>query len=132
MTVSPGVPARRREAGFGLIEIVVAMFLLALLAVAFLPLLVQGITQSSANATLAEATQLVNREMENARAQTTCSGLTAEPIPDNDSLSVTRNVDLCDPDALYPITVAVEVSVARTDTGALVSSATTLIFVTEY
>ena len=130
-------PARPAEAGFGLVEIVVAMFLLALLAIAFLPFLVQGITQSSANGTLAAATQLVNREVENARAQTACSDLTADTFTvDNDrgvTLRVTRTVGTSCPTAAtsYPITVPMAVAVARTDTGALVSSAKTLIFVTE-
>jgi len=138
MTVSPDAPGKPADAGFGLIEIVVAMFLLAVLAIAFLPVLVQGIAQSSANGTLAAATQLVNREMENARAQTTCSGLTADTftVPDDRgvTLRVTRTVgDACPATAAsYPITVPLEVTVARTDTGDLVSSATTLIFVTEY
>ncbi|KGJ82349.1 hypothetical protein GY21_00845 [Cryobacterium roopkundense] len=66
MTVSPSSSARLADAGFGLIEIAVSMFLLALLAVAFLPFLVQGVRQSSANGTLATGTQLVNKEMENA------------------------------------------------------------------
>ncbi|MDH6238052.1 hypothetical protein [Cryobacterium sp. CG_9.6] len=134
--------ASATDAGFGLIEIVVSMFLLALLAVAFLPFLVQGITKSSVNSTLAAATQLVNREMEGARAQTTCSALTATTysVPDarGVTLQVRRTVGPIDtvgascPASLtsYPVTVPVGVTVARTDTGAVVSSAKTLIFVT--
>lgn len=114
------------------------MFLLALLAVAFLPFLVRGITQSSVNSTLAAATALVNREMENARAQTTCSALTATTysVPDarGVTLQVTRTVGAACPASLssYPLTVPVGVTVARTDTGGVVSSATTLIFVTTF
>jgi len=123
------------SAGFGLVEVVVAMFLLALLAVAFLPFLVQGVTKASANGTLAAASQLANREMENARAQVTCSSLTAatESVldPRGVSLQVVRSVGGACPTsaASYPMTVPVSVTVARTDTGAVLSSATTLIFV---
>ncbi|MFO7691343.1 MAG: type II secretion system protein, partial [Cryobacterium sp.] len=49
-----------REQGFGMIEIVVSMFLLALLSIAFLPLLVQSLQVSVQNARLATATQLAS------------------------------------------------------------------------
>ncbi|KFF58463.1 hypothetical protein JF66_18375 [Cryobacterium sp. MLB-32] len=135
MTVFPGSSGRRGDAGFGLIEIAVSMFLLGLLAVAFLPFLVQGVKQSSANGTLATATQLVNRETENARAQTTCTGLTAATSTVLDArgvtLRVTRTVGgTCPtPASSYPMTVPVAVTVVRTDTGAQVAAAKTLIFV---
>jgi len=122
-------------AGFGLVEVVVAMFLLAMLAVAFLPFLVQGITQSAANGTFAAATQLVNKEMEDARARTTCSALTGSTFsvldPRGVTLRVARTVGGTCPVAAssYPVTVPVSVTVTRTDTGVVVSSAATLIFV---
>lgn len=130
----------REESGFGMIEIVISMFLLALLALAFLPLLVQGVKQSSSNSTLAAATQLVNNEMELARSRTTCSSLTTTSYPVTDSrgvtLQVARNVAGTCPAATvppstptYPITVPMTVTVTRTDTGAIISSASTLISV---
>ena len=70
MNVPRGFFLRRVDDGFGMLEIVISMFLIGLLAVAFLPFLVQGLTQSAANRTLAAATQLLNTEFENARAQT--------------------------------------------------------------
>ena len=57
------------DEGLSLIEIVVAMFILALLSVAFLPLLVQGVRQSAQTATIATATQLANARMDAERAQ---------------------------------------------------------------
>ena len=50
-----------------MIEIVVAMFLLGILAMALLPLLVSSAQLSSKNVTLATATQLVNEQMDGAR-----------------------------------------------------------------
>jgi type II secretory pathway pseudopilin PulG len=128
------------ESGFGMIEIVISMFLLALLAIAFLPLLVQGVRQSAVNSSLAAATQLVNNEMELARSRTTCSSLTATTFSVVDSrgltLQLSRTVGGTCPAATvppaaptYPMTVPVTVTVTRTDTGAVLSSATTLIFV---
>lgn len=127
--------SKSADAGFGLIEIAVSMFLLGLLAVAFLPFLVQGVTQSAANRTLAAATQLLNKELENARAQTACTDLTAATFsvldPRGVTLQVARTVGgACPaPASSYPITVPVAVTVSRTDTGAVLSSAKTLIFV---
>jgi len=124
-----------RAAGFGLVEVVVAMFLLAMLAVAFLPFLVQGVTRSAENGTLAAATQLANKEMENARARTTCSALTGSTFsvldPQGVTLQVVRAIGGICPAAAasYPVTVPVTVTVTRTDTGTVVSTATTLIFV---
>ena len=67
------------DEGLSLIEIVVAMFILALLSVAFLPLLVQGVRQSAQTATIATATQLANARMDAERAQaqagTNCTSL---------------------------------------------------------
>ena len=65
--------ASGEQSGFGIIEIVISMFLLGLLATAFLPLLVQGLKQSAANATLATATQLANDQIELARSATKCT-----------------------------------------------------------
>jgi type II secretory pathway pseudopilin PulG len=76
------------EAGFGLVEIVVSMFLLALLAISFLPLLITSLKVTVSNATLATATQLVNQDLEVARSiaatNPNCSSMktfaTATPI----------------------------------------------------
>lgn len=119
--------------GFGLVEIVISMFLLALLSLALLPLLVQGLTQSKANSTLATATQLVNAQIEIVRSETTCSTLVGATFsvsdPQGVALNVTRNVGGTCPSTGYPITVPVGVTVTRADTGAVVSSASTLVFV---
>lgn len=56
------------DSGFGIIEIILSMFLLALIAMAFLPLLMQSLRVSVSNSTLATATQLVAQQMEELRA----------------------------------------------------------------
>lgn len=56
------------ECGVGIIEIVVAMFLLALLVLSFAPVLVSTISLSGKNTTIATATQIVNKQIEAARA----------------------------------------------------------------
>ena len=128
------------DLGFGMIEIVVSMFLLALLSLAFLPMLVQGMKQSTSNANLAAASQLVNNEIELARSRTSCSSLTSTSFsvinPNGVTLNVVRTVDGTCPaptvapaSPVYPIAVPLTVTVSRADTGAVVSSAKTLIFI---
>lgn len=57
-----------RDGGFGLVEIIVSMMLLALLLVSLAPLLVQGLRASARAATIAFATQAVNERLHEARA----------------------------------------------------------------
>ena len=59
---------RESQSGFGMIEIVISMFLLGLLAIAFLPFLVGALQVSSKNASVAVATQLANSQIEKMRA----------------------------------------------------------------
>lgn len=129
------------DGGLSLIEIVVAMFILALLAVAFLPLLVQGVKQSAQTATIATATQLATARMDAERAQaqagTNCMSLTNPAnLSTTDgrgiplllsSPSVTASCPLAS--TAYPTTVPFTVTVTRTDTSATVSTATTFLYV---
>ena len=133
---SPRDASILRESGFGLIEIVISMFLLGLLAIAFLPLLVTSMRTTIANSTTATATQLVNQQMEQARgAGDTCVALTAFRTATLSTVTDARGVTyqaqrivgsctsvLSD----YPTTVSVTVS-AVPSTGVTVS-ATTLIY----
>ena len=59
---------RASDAGLGLLEIVISMFLIALLAVAFVPVIISGIRASSLNSTVATATRLVSQAVDTARA----------------------------------------------------------------
>lgn len=52
------------EAGFGLIEIMVSMFLLALLAVFFLPTLIESMRITVTNSTTVTASQLVSAQLD--------------------------------------------------------------------
>lgn len=72
----------RPDGGFSIVEMIIAMFLLAVIALALLPLLI-GVTRSSTtNKALVAATNLANAQVAAIRAQfpndatnTTCSGL---------------------------------------------------------
>lgn len=67
-----------RDDGLGLVEIMVALFLLAILAISFLPVLIQGLQLSVRNATLATASQVLNEELDRLAAlDGTCTALAA-------------------------------------------------------
>ncbi|WP_166804552.1 prepilin-type N-terminal cleavage/methylation domain-containing protein [Cryobacterium algoritolerans] len=121
-----------RDLGFSLIEIMVAMMLLAVLALAVLPTLVTGLRTAATNTTLATSTGLVNQQLEDARSRTTCGALAAPPFSATDTrgavLTVTRSVASC-PVGGYPRAISVSISVTRAATGVTVSSARTLVYV---
>jgi Tfp pilus assembly protein PilV len=63
--------------GFSIVEIVIAMFLLAVVAVALLPALWQGIRYSSQQAAVATATRQLNSLVEQARQTPSCGMLSS-------------------------------------------------------
>ena len=64
---SAGAHDRSDDSGFSLIEMVVSMVLLAVIAMAFLPLVTRTATAAARGATLVTATQLVSEQMEAVR-----------------------------------------------------------------
>lgn len=123
----------RSDSGFGLIEITVSMFMLAILAVLFLPLLVQGLKQSAANTTMATGTQLVNEQLRLAQAASpVCSDVSALggtndfTDPRGIVIRVTTTVGTC-PTGSGTVTIAV--SAIRTDTSASLATASSLVLV---
>jgi Tfp pilus assembly protein PilV len=64
------------ESGFGLVEVVVSMFLIAVVAMGMLTFLIQGLKVSADNTNLATGTQLVAQQLELARAASgSCASL---------------------------------------------------------
>jgi Tfp pilus assembly protein PilV len=127
-----------RESGFGVVEIVVSMFLLGLIAIAFLPLLVQSLRVSVSNSTLATATQLVTQQMEELRSLgTSCATLdnyANTPFPTvtaagNHVLTITIALDCPAASAAYPTTVPATVSVTEKPDLVPIATAATLILV---
>ncbi|MCU1545957.1 MAG: hypothetical protein JWP30_1057 [Homoserinimonas sp.] len=122
------------EFGVGMVEIVVSMLVLAVLAMSFLPLLIQGIKVSASNATLVTATRIVHDEMEQVRTLTTCASVTPTPTPSPTvtdprgvQLAVKRTVGPCP--VSFPGTRKVTVEVSRGIPPKVLASATTLVFV---
>jgi type II secretory pathway pseudopilin PulG len=124
------------DAGLGLVEIVIAMMLMLILAVAFLPILVQGLKATAVNATRATAAQLAHAQVERARAANAdCSDVQAlantpvDPVvdPRNVTLAIVSVAGACP--ASYPGTVSYVVTITRTDTNEQLAVANTLVLV---
>jgi len=127
-----------RESGFGVIEIIVSMFLLALLAIAFLPLLITSLQVTVTNAQVATATQLVTRQLEQiGAAGSSCSAVkalvavTPAPVADPNGELQPRHAlglpagDVCA--APYLRTVSLRVWVTETGSSDVLAEARTLV-----
>lgn len=130
------------EDGFGVIEVVISMFLISLLSVSFIPLLVNSIKSTGKNTTIATATQIVNQEIEGARAVRSPTSTTPSCLDVTNFLNVTvasvtdpRGVTLLPKwdtttcPASYPGVVRARVSVTRSGSTGIVAQAVTLIYV---
>jgi type II secretory pathway pseudopilin PulG len=127
------------DSGFGMIEIVVSMFLLALIALAFIPVLIQGVRISAVNTSIATATQLVSQNMEQAGSRgTSCADLRSfaaevvSPTVDKRGVSfktVRDPITCTGTSADYPKTVPFRVTVTETGSSKVLASAATLILV---
>ncbi|MET4638619.1 type II secretion system protein [Mycetocola sp. 2940] len=131
------VESPSRESGFGIIEVVIAMFLLGLIAIAFLPLLQTSLRLASKNVTSATATQLVNAQMDKARSlkpscaaiQELASGTLGNLVEDprGTVLEIHMESVICPP--TYPGTVIFTTSVTVQGSNDVLSQATTRVFV---
>lgn len=63
------------EDGFSLVEVVIAMFVLGIIAIMLLPALLSGIRYSGEQSTVATATRRLNAIVEEARQSPTCLAL---------------------------------------------------------
>lgn len=72
---------RSADDGFSIVEIVIATFLLAIVAIAILPALGQGIRLTSQQSAVATATRELNSLVERARGNPTCGELASVAAP---------------------------------------------------
>lgn len=130
------------DEGFGVIEVVISLFLLAILSVSFIPILFNSIKSAGTNTTIATATQIVNQEIEGARAVRSPSATTPSCLDVTQFLQVTlasvtdpRGVtlfpkwDAATCPTVYPGVVRARVSVTKGVSTTPVAQAVTLIFV---
>ena len=124
------------DKGFGMVEIVISMFLIAVLAVSFLPVLIGALRSSALNVTVATSTQMINEQMDAARGEVSnCHELAAfvaespPPVVDSQQVELTsaRSAGACNDSTLK--FAVLTISVTRTDRGTVVATATSLLTV---
>jgi type II secretory pathway pseudopilin PulG len=100
------------EAGLSLVEVVVGMLLFALIAIAILPALAQGVAASSAQSSSATATRFLNALVEEARDSADCTiipGVIGRTSTDGKGATLTSAGSLtgCTPGAAATLTLSV-------------------------
>ena len=133
--------ASQDDAGFGIVEIIVSMLMLAILAMVLAPVIISGVRATAKMSTIATATQLVNDGLETQRATIGTSGCPATaPAPttttDARGVELTReilfpNLSACSATGLLDVTVRVT-TVKQTPlfpAGKVLSSADTKVYV---
>ena len=133
---------RISERGFGVIEIVVSMFLLGVLFISYIPLMINSVKDTGMNTTIATATQIVNEQIEGARAvrspastEPSCQDITTflqatlAPVKDPRGVTLVPQWDPTSCPSTYPGVIRVRVTVTRIGYSIPVASAVTLIFV---
>lgn len=127
---------RRSDDGLGLLEIVISMFLIALLAIAFVPVLMAGLRSAESNSTTATASRLASQALEALRARDpqNCSQLalfaSGYPITQVDGEGVTIRVTVTVPTGAACVagrTNLVRVEARNQATGTLITAARTLV-----
>lgn len=127
------------EAGLGLIEIVISMFLIALIAIAFLPLLIRTYASSDSNTVTSTATQVLSSNTDLARTvAANCQAVTnfaaTTPATVTDAKGVVyqphRALSTNCP-AGYPGTVGVRIWITRLGQATVMAEATTLVYVSK-
>jgi type II secretory pathway pseudopilin PulG len=128
--------------GFGMIEVVISLFLLSILSLSFLPVLSNSWKTSGRNTTMATATQMVNQQIEGVRAVRSTSAtspscadvtnflqVTLAPMIDPRGVSLQPQWDPANCPSIYPGVVRVGASVSRVGSAITIASAVTYIFV---
>lgn len=105
---------RNADQGFSLVEVIIAMFLLGVVAVAILPALWQGVVLSSQESSTATATRYMSSIVDDARATPTCLFLGSiaalPPITDGRGVAMstsTTTVTGCAPGATATLAVKI-------------------------
>jgi len=116
----------RDDEGFSLVEVIIAMFLLGILALAVLPLIIGATRASVVNEDLAGATAFANAQLAEIResARTGCEELQAwdeRVVPDLASADMTATIEVSEScPATYPVALPVTVTVATPSSPSLV------------
>lgn len=112
----------QRTQGFSLVEVIIAMFMLSVLAIAILPLVIGATQLSASNRDITAATAFANAQLSpvrdafplNALTPATCSAVqtyAASDVPGPEGLVADIVIGSCP--ATYPGTVTVDVYVTK-------------------
>ncbi|WP_104083804.1 prepilin-type N-terminal cleavage/methylation domain-containing protein [Cryobacterium sp. Y11] len=123
----PAAP-RINDSGFGIVEVIVSMFLLSLMAMAFLPVLVQALQVSRVNASIATATQLLSADLDRAR-HSAASCASGDVNINEGPFTVIGVWGPCVGD--FPLALSYSSTVKNAETNKVLADAVTLILVTE-
>lgn len=116
--------------GFSIVEVIIAMFLLAIVAVALLPSLWQGIRYSSQQSAVATATRQLNSLVEQARQAPSCSTLTSVAATKNFTDGVGRTLTSSGTVGSCATKTAVSLKLTAVDgSGTTLASTSALIYV---
>jgi prepilin-type N-terminal cleavage/methylation domain-containing protein len=111
-------------AGFSLVEVVIAMFIFGVIAVALLPPLINGLRFASEQAITATATRQVNAMIEEARDSHKCPEINLLAPANFDGFTVDDAGYVCAPGSVNTITLT-----ALDDAGQVVATATAKVLV---
>jgi type II secretory pathway pseudopilin PulG len=136
-SVEPADTSHGRDAGIGLIEIVISMFLISLLAIAFIPVIVSALRASELNSTAATATRLVSQAIDDARSRGAAdcaaaqllNATTAEVDAQGVTITVTTSVPAVT-NCVAGSAITVTVNAVSSVDGSVLADARTLIYLT--
>ncbi|WP_127475545.1 prepilin-type N-terminal cleavage/methylation domain-containing protein [Microbacterium sulfonylureivorans] len=122
---------QKDERGFSVVEILIAMFLLALVAVALLPALWQGLRYSSQQSAVATATRELNALVEEARDTPTCPNLSAVAVSKTVTDGAGRTISTSGTVGSCPVTTkTVKLALTAVDSsGTTLATTTAIIYV---
>ena len=122
---------RASDEGFSIIEILISMFLLAIVAMALLPALFQGIQYSSQQSAVATATRELNALVEEARETPTCTALSVVAGTNSVTDGAGRTITTSGSVGTCPaVSKTVKISLTAVDTsGTTLATTTAVIYV---
>jgi len=123
----------RADEGFGLVEVVIAMFLLGLIAIAILPTLINGLGYSAQQSSVATATRQVNSLIDQIRQSPMCATMpsilgtstTPRTFADGHGGTFTTQADV----GMCSAGVAVSVHVTAAQGGVILATADALVMI---
>lgn len=122
---------RESEEGLGIVEIIIGMFLLAIIAVAIIPALWQGLQYSSEQSSTATAVRKLNSLVEGIRENPTCGSIATATATQNFTDGAGRSMQTAGTYTTCPVaSKTVTVNLTATDASSdIVASVSAIVYV---